>query len=235
VAVDFGRQYGPLPLGAWVAVVGGGLGIAWYTRQSGNKGTTIVEDTSGIPGVGTGQGSMWIQQTPPATTDVADDKFTTNEEWARAAVNYLIAQGYDAALADTAVRKYLESKPLSLSENALIKIALAKYGAPPVLLPEPPPLPVIPPPVVTPPPVTTPPPSTGGGTPKPPSTRWIWVTPWPTKHSTLWGISSTAYGSGAKWPTLYNANRTGVRRPDGSMGMIKNPNLIYVGWKIYVP
>jgi len=234
VAVDFGKQYGPLPLGAWVAVVGGGLGIAWYTRQSGNKGTTIVEDTSGIPGVGTGQGSMWIQNTPPPAQEVADDKFTTNEEWARAAVNYLIAQGYDAALADTAVRKYLESKPLSLSENALIKLALAKYGAPPVLLPEPPPLPVIPPPVVTP-PVTTPPPSTGGGTPKPPSTRWIWVTPWPTKHSTLWGISSTAYGSGAKWPTLYNANRTGVRRPDGSMGMIKNPNLIYVGWKIYVP
>jgi LysM domain len=232
MAVDLGKQYGPLPLGAWVAVVGGGLGIAWYTRQGGSKPATIVEDTSGIPGVGTGSNSMWVQTTPPPTEVAA--AFTTNEEWARAAVNYLIAQGYDAALADTAVRKYLESTPLSLSENALIKIALAKYGAPPVLLPEPPPLPVIPPPPVEQPPVTTPPP-VNVPTPKPPDTRWIWVTPWPTKHSTLWGIASTAYGSGSKWPTLYNANRTGVRRPDGSMGMIKNPNLIYVGWKIYVP
>jgi hypothetical protein len=176
---------------------------------------------------------MWVQTTPPPQT-VADDKFTTNEEWARAAVNYLIAQGYDAALADTAVRKYLESTPLSLSERALITLALAKYGAPPILLPAPPPLAEIPPPVVTPPPpVITPPVNTPP--PTAPATRWIWVTPWPTKHSTLWGISSTAYGSGSKWPTLYNANRVGVRRPDGSMGMIKNPNLIYVGWKIYVP
>lgn len=234
MAVDLGKQYGPLPLGAWIAVVGGGLGIAWYTRQSGSKGTTIVEDTSGIPGVGTGSGGMWMQTTPPATTEVADAKFTTNEEWARAVVNYLIAQGYDAALADTAVRKYLESTALSISENALIILGLAKYGAPPILLPQPPPLPVIPPPVVTP-PVTTTPPVVNTPTPTAPNTRWIWVTPWPTKHSTLWGISSTAYGSGSKWPTLYNANRVGVRRPDGSMGMIKNPNLIYVGWKIYVP
>jgi hypothetical protein len=230
--VDFGKSYGPLPLGAWVAVIGGGLGIAWYTTQKGGKSAGTVVDTSGVPGVGTGGQSLWVQNTPPVTSAVADDKFETNEEWARAAVNFLIAQGFDAALADTAIRKYLESKPLSLSENALVKLALAKYGAPPVLLPEPPPLPEIPKPV-EPTPVAPPPPPPSQ--PSPGQVRWIWVTPWPTKCSTLWGISSVAYGTGTKWPTLYNANRVGVTRPDGSKGMIKNPNLIYVGWRIYCP
>lgn len=225
--MELGKTYGPLPLGAWVALIGGGLGIALYTSRNKKPAAQIVEDTSGVPGVGTGAQSLWVQNAPPPGSDsVADDKFTTNEEWARACVNYLIAQGYDAALADTAVRKYLQSKPLTLSENALIKVALAKYGAPPVLLPEPPDLPTIPQPQPEQPPPSQPGPST---------TRWIPVTPWPTKHSTLWGISTTVYGRGADWPRLYNANRVGVTRPDGSRGMIKNPNLIYVGWKIYCP
>ena len=225
------KQYGPLPLGAWIVVIGGALGIAWYTtRNTGPK--QIVEDTSGTPGVGTGAQSLWVQTNAPPTA-VADDKFTTNEEWARVCVNYLIAQGFDPALADTAIRKYLESKPLSLSERAMVTLALAKYGAPPILLPDAPPLPEIPKPVEPPPPPPPPPPP---APPKPATNyRWVTVTPWPTKTSTLWGISSVVYGSGAKWPTLYNANRVGVRRPDGSNGMIKNPNLIYAGWRIYCP
>jgi len=230
-----GKTYGPLPLGAWVVLIGGGLGIALYSSRSKGQSAEIVEDTSGVPGVGTGAQSLWVQNAPPAGSDaVADEKFTTNEEWARACVNYLIAQGYDAALADTAVRKYLQSKPLSLSENSMIKVALAKYGAPPVLLPDPPELPVIPqlPPEQ---PVQPAPPPPPPAQPKPTTTRWIVVTPWPTKHSTLWGISTTAYGRGSDWPRLYNANRVGVRRPDGSAGMIKNPNLIYAGWRIYCP
>jgi hypothetical protein len=227
------KQYGPLPLGAWIVVIGGALGIAWYTtRNTGPK--QIVEDISGTPGVGTGAQSMWIQTNAPPTM-VQDTDFETNEEWARACVNYLIAQGFDAALADTAIRKYLQSLPLSLSERAMVTLALAKYGAPPILLPDAPVLPEIPkpvePPVVIPPPVVTPPPVQIPGV----NHRWVWVTPWPTKTSTLWGISSVVYGNGSKWPTLYNANRVGVTRPDGSKGMIKNPNLIYVGWKIYCP
>jgi hypothetical protein len=229
--MEFGKTYGPLPLGAWVVLVGGGLGIALYSSKS-KKPTIQVEDTSGVPGVGTGAQSLWVQNAPPAGSDsVADDKFTTNEEWARACVNYLIAQGYDGALADTAVRKYLQSRPLSLSENSLIKVALAKYGAPPVLLPDAPDLPTIPTAPV--PPVTLPPPVPAQ--PNPTTGRWVWVTPWPTKASTLWGIASIVYRNGSEWPRLYNANRIGVNRPDGSRGMIKNPNLIYVGWKIYCP
>lgn len=225
------KQYGPLPLGAWIVVIGGALGIAWYTTRKSGPKQQIVEDTSGTPGVGTGAQSLWMQTSAPPTM-VADEKFTTNEEWARACINYLIAQGFDASLADTAIRKYLQSTQLSLSERAMVTLALAKYGAPPVPLPDPPPLPEIPKPVEPPPPPPAPVPN-----PPPPGTktRWVTVTPWPTKTSTLWGISSVVYGSGSKWPTLYNANRVGVTRPDGSKGMIKNPNLIYAGWRIYCP
>lgn len=230
--MDLGKQYGPLPLGAWVAVVGGGLGIALYTRSRDKAAatTTVVGDTSGVPGVGTGAVSTWVQNTAP-DPEVAP-KPTTNEEWARLAVNYLIAQGYDPALADTAIRKYLESTPLSLSENALVKIALAKLGAPPILLPIPPDLPKPPAPTPTPDPTPAPTPTPQ---PAPNQVRWAIVTPWPSKFGTLWGIAQYYYGSGAQYPRIYNANRVGVRRPDGSMGMIKNPNLIYAGWRLYIP
>lgn len=288
--MDLGKTYGPLPMGAWVVLIGGGLGIALYASR--NKGPAVaVEDASGVPGVGDGALSMWMQSAPPAGSDmVADDVFTTNEEWARACVNYLIAQGYDAALADTAVRKYLQSKKLTMSENALMKVALAKYGAPPVLLPEPPDLEQPPGPqppgggggggggghhppiggVWDPPPITNiddywrdwiakhphgglipldpnrprpTEPGMGPAEPLPPappptaptSTRWVTVTPWPTKHSTLWGISTTVYGNGSQYPRLFNANKVGTRRPDGTAGMIKDPNLIYAGWRIYCP
>lgn len=45
------------------------------------------------------------------------------------------------------------------------------------------------------------------------------------KGNTLWGIAKKYYGNGAKYPTIYNANK----------GKIKNPNLIYVGQVFTIP
>lgn len=136
MAVDLGKQIGPLPLGAWAAVVAGGLGIAFYTRQQGTKTVDVpVNDTSGDTGVGAGPG--WIAVTPPTTGPPSAGKPTTNEEWAVAATNYLINAGYDAPTADLAIRKYLESGDLSIQERALVGLALVFLGAPPVPLPVP--------------------------------------------------------------------------------------------------
>lgn len=133
---DLGKQVGPLPLGAWIIVVGGGLGIAWYTRQQGANVVDVpVDDTSGNEGVGVGAG--WIAVTPPSTGPGGTSKPATNEEWAVQAINYLIDAGYDANTADLAIRKYLETGDLTVNERALVGLALVFLGSPPIPLPAP--------------------------------------------------------------------------------------------------
>jgi hypothetical protein len=226
--IDFGRQIGPLPLGAWVAVVGGGLAIAWYSRRSGSTTPVIVEDTSGNPGVG--EGASGFVNASPITVD-GPPAPTTNEEWARNALNFLIGQGWDANVADSAVRKYLESTQLSLQESAMIRFALVKLGAPPVPLPTPPPVPTVPP-VVTPPPVV---PVPTQPTQVPVALRYVIVKPWPSRYSTLSGIAYAYYGRTDAWHDIYNANRKGYTRPDGSPGFISNPQYLRPGDKLWVP
>jgi hypothetical protein len=131
-----GKQIGPLPLGAWVAVVGAGLGIAYYTRQQNSSEPIQVTDTSGDPGVGEGAGGwQYIDPTNGGVQSGGTKSIETNEEWYREALNYLIAQGYNAAVADSALRKYLTGGALNTQENALIIIALQVKGALPSPLP----------------------------------------------------------------------------------------------------
>jgi hypothetical protein len=239
--MDLSKPVGPLPLGAWIAVVGGGLGIAWYSKRAGT-GTvtpTIVEDTGmGNPDVGAG--GSWLAVPPPTSAPPGNAAPATNEEWGRLAINWLIAQGYDPATSDSAIRKYLETQSLDTREYALLQSALRQFGSPPIPLPSPPPAPSIPPPVVITPPVVKPPPVTKPPvvTVPPPGTkklRYVAITPWPTLTSTLSGIAKKYYGNGNRWPEIYNVNKAGFRRPDGSMGWITNPNVIYAGRTVYVP
>lgn len=221
--MDLGKQLGPLPLGAWVAVVVGGLGIAFYTRKSGTA-PTVVTDTAGDAGVGTG-GGMFIPINPPTDTP-AVPAITTNEDWGKAAVNYLISMGYDPNVADTAVRKYLESTQLTLQEYALMRYALVRLGAPPIPLPAPPDPPQTP--VVTPlpPPVVPaqPPPASA-------QLRFYYVAP----GDSLSKIALRWYGNAGSWTDIYNANRKGYTRPDGSPGFISNPNYLRPGDKLWLP
>jgi len=226
MAVDLGKQVGPLPLGAWVAVVGGGLGIAYYTQRT-KAPAAVVADTSGVPGVGEGGSGLWTQLTPPGDSPSSSPVPATNEEWGRSATNYLMAQGYDANVADSAVRKYLGAESLNLQEYALIRFALVKLGAPPVPLPSPPAPPEKPiVPVAPPPPVQTPPPA-----PVPAKLRFYTVQP----GDSLWKIAVKFYGRGSAWFDIYNANRKGYTRPDGSPGFIINPSYLRVGDVLWVP
>lgn len=158
---DLGKQIGPLPLGAWLIVVAGGLGIALYTRNQGSNEPEVVEDTGGVPGVGEGPG--WTAVPPPSTAPVEPgDGIDTNDEWLREAVKRITAGGILPIDAERALSKYLAAQPLSSVERVIVNLALQLTGLPPV----PPGVPITPDPGPTP-----------GGTPRPPTVPLIWVDP----------------------------------------------------------
>lgn len=137
--MDLKTPVGPLPLGAWVVIVGAGLGVNMYLRR--NPGAPPVEVEAG-PEPGVGLGGNWIPTQPGgggSTEEVSKPK--TNEEWGAAATRWLIAKNYDPNTADSAVRKYLISGQLTVAEYAMIGIALAGLGPPPYPLGEPAPPP----------------------------------------------------------------------------------------------
>lgn len=236
-SLDLGKMIGPLPLGAWVATVGGGLAFMLYQRNQSpavaEEAPVEYEDVSGVPGVGTGEVGGWIPTSPanggmPNSVDTAP---ADNEQWARVAINHLIASNYNPGLADFAIRKYIGGDSLSASEFALVTVALAKLGSPPIPLP---------PPLFAAPGIPTSKPSTGTGQttkpttvtkPKPvskPKITYYVVKPGDT-------LSKIGKKKGINWQTIFNANRKGKRRADGSNGMISNPNALRIGWKLIIP
>lgn len=238
--MDFSKPIGPLPTGAWIAVVAGGLGIMFYTRN--HQSASVTDPTTLADAVGAGPSAFTaVSPTPSPPSNIPS--FTDNAGWSVAAIIWAIAHGIQPTIADAAVRNYINGlPPANAQQSAIIDQILGALGPPPTTLPPPP---VQPPPIVPPPPPPHPPPPVPHPHPHPPpppppapppaTGKWFIVTPWPTQNSTLSGIAQSAYGNGAQWPTLFNANRVGVTRPDGSAGMISNPNLIFAGWKIWAP
>lgn len=236
MALDLGKQIGPLPLGAWAAVVAGGLGIALYTRNSGGSDTPqVVEDTSGDAGVGEGGSGQWVNTNPPAATGSGTVTYESNEAWGQAAVNFLISQGYSPALASSAITKALaggidiDGHKMSIQEWSLWSIALAKLGSPPY-------------PVNVSPPTSVPGPvDTGGGddttptppTPKPPTTgvpaHWVEV----AKRGD--SISSLAAKHGKGWKETWDFNLKYRSAATRALFKARGPNLIYAGTTIWVP
>lgn len=233
--IDFGKQVGPLPLGAWVVVVAGGLGIAIYTRKSGTSNEpTVVEDTSGDPGVGEGGIPGGFIPVNPPTSGSSEITYESNEAWGQAAITYLIAQGYNAALASSAITKALaggvdiDGNKMSIQEWSLWSLALAKLGSPPY------PVNVAPPTSVPGPVDTGPPPSNGGGTtPKPPTNtvpaHWVEV----AKRGDT--ISSIAAKHGKGWKETWNFNLKYRSAATAAIMRARGPNLIFAGTTIWVP
>lgn len=154
-ATDFlTKKAGPLPVGVWIALVAGGLGITWYLNRgkssndrasTGTTGNGMVDATgsgtyspvggnAGTGGAGSGTGST-------------GNTFADNNAWGTASINYLISLGYDPAKVNSAIAGYLSSQPLTTQQQAMVNSALQHFGSPPLI----------------------PAPVAGGGTEEPPS------------------------------------------------------------------
>lgn len=133
---EMGKMIGPLPLGAWVAVVGGALAYYAYNRKQADvvpadtTATPTSVDTSGIPtdqqAVGDGTTGGWIYNPPTNTTPQ-----TSQRDWESAAISYLDGQGYDPALVETSVVRYINGQQLGPREVTLIRVAIRGVGSPP--------------------------------------------------------------------------------------------------------
>lgn len=144
--LDLGKPVGPLPLGGWIAVIGGGLAIAYFVNRGQARQDAQIEPLVET-GVGTGlvPAGAIVQPYQPSEDVEPED----NPAWGRKVLNWLIGMNADPATADNAIRKYLSGENLSIQENALINMALVKFGAPQETLP-PIKVPTIPPPPTTP-------------------------------------------------------------------------------------
>lgn len=220
MALDLGKQVGPLPLGAWIAVVGGGLTIGWYASSGMNKGSSGKEiplEPQAEAGVGTGGGQFIYD--PPKSVDTPDNNtITDNNTWARRAINWLIAKGYDPGLSQSAVSKFINGTNRTLTEQTMINLALIEFGAPPeeVPLPETP---------VTPP--TT--------TPKPPPTTTP-VKPY-VLHRVVAGetIHTIAAKYKTGWLNIFVANDKVGLTPSGSRGVMTHPFENIQGKTLVIP
>jgi hypothetical protein len=126
---DMGKKVGPLPMGAWIAVVAGGLALGYYInkKNSANQQPTAEQLTES--GVGTG-GGTFLPISPPSDNPVESEP-DTNQSWTQKAINWLIAQNMDSIVGASAVNKYINGQSLTAQESAMVAMVLAHFGAPP--------------------------------------------------------------------------------------------------------
>lgn len=86
----------------------------------------------------------------PTTPTSSNPTITTNDEWIKAGVAFLITQGISGGVAQGGLQKYLDGSALSYVEGGYRDVVITKYGLPPTLLPigttDPKPVPTPPPP-----------------------------------------------------------------------------------------
>lgn len=203
MALDLGKQVGPLPVGAWVAVVGGGLAIGWYFSKGTASNNAAQQVPLTEPGVGVGGGQVLVPD-PPTQNDTPSQDILDNSTWGRRAINWLIAKGYDPGTAQSAVSKFLNGTNRTLLEQTYINLVLVQFGAPPeeVPLPETP----------TTPPVVTP--------PKPPTPTTPYVLHKVQPGETIFTIAAK-YKTG--WINIFQANDKVGLTPAGSHGVMVGP------------
>lgn len=172
------RKLGPFPVGIWLIVIAGGLGIGLYSRRSftDKSSTEEVDPTTTAGGTmlgGNTSGGANATQPGTGVNGLGGPVIGTNEEWYSWAYTQLVGRGFsNAGAIQAALSKFLQGQQLNDAEQRIVDAALQYGGLPPQLLPPvqyTPVSPVIPNPPTTPPttPPTVPPPAMQSQTPIP--------------------------------------------------------------------
>lgn len=165
----FSKKVGGIPLPVFI---GAGILLYLYLRKknagsgassstsqtdpAGNVGTIdpatgyvegSSEDTAALAANNNGSGSTDSSSNNSTTAG----QYATNEDWARAAINFLVGIGVDATSANSAITQYVDSQTLTTEQQGDVNLAIQALGSPP----DPPEPGNAPPPVVTPPSGTT--------------------------------------------------------------------------------
>lgn len=221
IPAAFTDKLGPLPAWAWGLGLGGSI-LAWQRwrdRASGGEATEPVdENTAAAPPAPDGSftmtpspigGGTWavapVTQPPSGDGGSRDGSgWANNEEWRRAAVDWLVAQRYDSIQSANAVTKLLDGSKVTKQEASVLRNLLRDFGAPPQGHPpiiveggtadpiNPPPAPPRPapprPPAPRPAPPATPPGTPAAPRPRPDTTRTV------ARGDTLWDMTRSVYG-----------------------------------------
>lgn len=145
ISETFKHKLGPLPVGVWVIAAV----VVWYvvsrrksssaggqqTDPAGNTGT-IDPKTGYVYGTSQDQSALGAQDsgnlgTSSGSGSTVAGQYTTNADWARAAINLLVGQGIDPTEANTAIEQYIGSQQLSPQQQADVNLAIQSLGAPP--------------------------------------------------------------------------------------------------------
>jgi hypothetical protein len=128
---DLGQMVGPLPLGAWVGVVGGGLGLAYLARRGKPAEEPQLAEVPPFPGTPVTSGPTRLAPAEPAVTEPV---VTDNTEWIRQAVTRLVVDGFAPLKTQQCLAQYLEGVVPAHDPNAcqpIIEAAIRKVGPPP--------------------------------------------------------------------------------------------------------
>lgn len=193
----FTERLGPLPVWVWGAAAGGGiLAFQWF-RQRGTGATTSAPSAAlstaapaaspSVPAQSSADGSFFAAGTytpgsgsggygVPETATAGPAAITDNDEWIRAATTLVAASnsGLGIIQIGEALKAYIDGRPVSEQQAAIIELALRTsagqppYAAPPIQIQAT---------INTPTPVLTPPPAAPAPPPPPTPTPAAWYPP----------------------------------------------------------
>lgn len=128
------KNVGPLPMGVWIAIIAGGLLIAYYFNKKNGQSSGGNVDTGGNPAVGTGLVSAGIPG--GVTTPNPSTQPTDNQGWLSLALTQAIRDGYNPVTASAALNAFINGQVLQPDQATLVQRVVQELTAQGINIPQ---------------------------------------------------------------------------------------------------